>query len=77
MKRINKTGKKGFTLLEMMVVVAIIVVLAGISFISVSDAITRSKAHQSNEESRFVTQVQSQADYVRFSMLSGTPRFSA
>lgn len=77
MKKIDKMNRKGFTLLEVMVVVAIIVILAGISFINVSDALTRSNASKSAEESRFVTQVQSQGDYIRYSMLSGTPHFSS
>lgn len=77
MKKLTKVQKRGFTLIEIMVVVAILVILAGISFINVSDAITRSKAGQSTEESRFVTQVESQTEYIRYSMLSGTPRFSA
>ena len=77
MKRMNKTNRKGFTLLEIMVVVCILCVLAGLSFISVSDAINRSTAMRSAEDSRFVTQVQSQADYIRFSLLSGSARYSA
>ena len=77
MEKINKRDKKGFTLIEMMIVVAILVILASITFINAADAIQRSKNNATAEESRFVTQVQSQADYIRHSMLSGSPRFSA
>lgn len=76
MKRIIKTTKKGFTLLEMIIVVAILVILAGISFVNVTDSIHKAKNRQSSEESKFVTQVQSQADYCRRSILSKTPRLS-
>ena len=74
---LRKSNKSGFTLIEMMVVVAIVVILAGLTFINASEAIHRSKNGQSTEESRFVTQVQSQNDYLRFSLISGTPRFSS
>ena len=77
MEKINKRDKKGFTLIEMMIVVAILVILASITFLNAADAIQRSKNNAQAEESRFVTQVQSQADYIRHSMLSGSPRFSA
>ncbi|MBR4493535.1 MAG: prepilin-type N-terminal cleavage/methylation domain-containing protein [Saccharofermentans sp.] len=77
MEKINKRDKKGFTLIEMMIVVAILVILASITFLNAADAIQRSKNNATAEESRFVTQVQSQADYIRHSMLSGSPRFSA
>lgn len=77
MEKINKRDKKGFTLIEMMIVVAILVILASITFLNATDAIRRSKNNADAEESRFVTQVQSQADYIRHSMLSGSPRFSA
>ena len=77
MEKINKRDKKGFTLIEMMIVVAILVILASITFLNAAEAIQRSKNNATAEESRFVTQVQSQADYIRHSMLSGSPRFSA
>ena len=77
MEKINKRDKKGFTLIEMMIVVAILVILASITFLNAAYAIQRSKNNATAEESRFVTQVQSQADYIRHSMLSGSPRFSA
>ena len=77
MEKTNKRDKKGFTLIEMMIVVAILVILASITFLNAADAIQRSKNNATAEESRFVTQVQSQADYIRHSMLSGSPRFSA
>ncbi len=77
MEKINKRDKKGFTLIEMMIVVAILVILASITFLNATDAIRRSRNNAAAEESRFVTQVQSQADYIRHSMLSGSPRYSA
>ena len=77
MEKINKRDKKGFTLIEMMIVVAILVILASITFLNAADAIKRSKNNATAEESRFVTQVQSQADYIRHSMLSRSPRYSA
>ena len=77
MKKITKVNKGGFTLLELMLVIAILVILAGLSYISVSDALARHRNTQAREESKFMTQVQAQAAYVRHSMLSGTPRYSA
>lgn len=77
MEKINKRDKKGFTLIEMMIVVAILVILASITFLNAADAVQRSKNNATAEESRFVTQVQSQTEYIRHSMLSGSPRFSA
>ncbi len=76
MKKLKKVQKKGFTLIEVMVVVAIIVIMAGITFINVSDSIHKAHERQDREQSKFVTQVQSQAEYIRYSMLSGTPRLS-
>lgn len=77
MKKCRKINRRGFTLIEMMIVVAIVVILAGLTFINASDSIRRSKNGQSAEESRFVTQIQSQADHIRYSMLSHAPRYSA
>ena len=77
MKKITKVNKGGFTLLELMLVIAILVILAGLSYITVSEALDRHRNTQAREESKFMTQVQSQADHVRHSMLSGTPRYSA
>lgn len=77
MKKINKRDKKGFTLIEMMIVVAILVILASITFFNATDAIRRSKNNADTEESRFVTQVQSQTNYIRYSMLSGSPQYSS
>ena len=77
MEKINKRDKKGFTLLEMMIVVAILIILASITVFNIADAVQRSKNNATAEESRFVTQVQSQTEYIRHSMLSGSPRFSA
>ena len=76
MKKLKKVQKKGFTLIEVMVVVAIIVILAGITFINVSDSIHNAHDRQDREESKFSTQIQAQAEYIRYSMLSGTPRLS-
>lgn len=77
MEKINKRDKKGFTLLEMMIVVAILIILVSITVFNIADAVQRSKNKATAEESRFVTQVQSQANYIRHSMLSGSPRYSA
>ena len=77
MKKITKVNKGGFTLLELMVVIAIIVILSGITFFNFFDAKARHEATQSAAEDKFVTQFQSQTDHVRHSMLSGTPRYSA
>lgn len=76
MKKISKVNKGGFTLIEIMLVVAILVILAGLSFISVTDSLNRHRNTQAAAESKFMTQVQSEADYVRHSMLSGTPHYS-
>ena len=76
MEKINKRDKKGFTLLEMMIVVAILIILVSITVFNVADAVQRSKNKATAEESRFVTQVQSQANYIRHSMLSSTPRYT-
>ena len=56
--------------------IAIIVILAGLSYISVSDSLNRHRNTQAKAESRFMTQVQSEAVYVRHSMLSRTPHYS-
>ena len=77
MEKINKVSKRGFTLIEMMIVVAILVILASITFLNASEAIKNSKNNAAAEESRFVTQVQSQANYIRRSILSGSPHYSA
>ncbi len=76
MKKLKKVQKKGFTLIEVMVVVAIIVILAGITIINVSDSIHNAHDRQDREESKFSTQIQAQAEHIRYSMLSGTPRLS-
>ena len=77
MKKITKANKGGFTLLELMLVIAILVILAGLSYISVNDALARHRNTQVREESKFMTQNQSQNDYIRHSLLSGTPHASA
>ena len=76
MKKISKTNKGGFTLIEIMLVVAILVILASLSWIAWSDSLERHKNTQARESAKFMTQVQSQSDYVRHSMLSGTPSYS-
>lgn len=76
MKKLSKVEKKGFTLVEVMLVVAILVILTSLSFINVGDAINRARDRQDRESDKFVTQVQSQADYIRGSMLASTPRYS-
>ena len=77
MKKIMKVNKGGFTLLELMLVIAILCILAGLSFITVTDSLNRHRNTQAREESKFMTQIQSQSDYVRHSMLSGTPHAAA
>ena len=77
MKKISKVNKGGFTLIEIMLVVAIIVILASLSFISVSDSLNRHRNTQAAAESKFRTQVQSQTDYIRHGILSGTPSYGA
>lgn len=47
MKRINK-NKKGFTLVEMMLVIAIIVILAGVLALSIGNYIARAQAAASS-----------------------------
>ncbi len=43
MKKINKRGNKGFTLVEMVLVIAIIVILAGVLIMGVGDFIDRAR----------------------------------
>lgn len=76
MKRISKVNKGGFTLIEIMLVVAILVILASLSYISITESLNRHRNTQAAAESKFKTQVQADADYVRHSMLSGTPHYS-
>jgi prepilin-type N-terminal cleavage/methylation domain len=76
MKKLTKIQKRGFTLLEMVLVVAILVILASLSFINFTDSLQKSRDRQAAEESKFVTHVQSQADHVRRSILSREPRLS-
>ena len=53
MHRINKINKRGFTLIEMMMVVALIIVLASVLFIAVGDIYNRAKsANDTVEASR-------------------------
>jgi|GEM_PF-1714144 len=74
MKLIHKTNRKGFTLLEIMLVVAILVVLASISFINIGDSLEKSNARKSAESSKFVIGVQSETDYIRESILAVSQR---
>ncbi len=74
MKRVNKTTKKGFTLLEVMLVVAILTILASIAFINVGDTIEHAKMNQSSQQSKFQTQVEEQNNYVRNSILYASAR---
>ncbi len=77
MKRLHKTNKGGFTLVELMAVIAIIVILAAISFINVTDAMNHDEEVSDRDSAKFVTQVQSVNDNIRHSMLSGTPAYSS
>ena len=76
MKKINKVRKAGFTLIEMVLVIAIIVIMASIGWISWQTTWTRSQSASARDSEKFMHQMQSQADYVRLSMLSGTPAFA-
>ena len=77
MKKISKVNKGGFTLIEIMLVVAILVILASLSFISVSDSLNRHRNTQAAAESKFRTQISAESDYIRHSMLSRTPSYGA
>lgn len=74
MKRINKTNKMGFSLIEIMLVVAILVILASIAFINIGDTLHNAKMNQSNQQSKFQTQVEEQNNYVRNSILYSSTR---
>lgn len=76
MKKFYKTNKLGFTLVELMCVIAILIILTGIGFINWRDGIARGEDVQSRDSAKFVTQVQSANDNIRHNMLSGTPRYS-
>ncbi len=75
MEKIYKT-KRGFTLVEIMLVVAILVILASVGFISWVEGLERSENLQNRDTSKFVTHVQSQNNHIRRDMLSSTPRYS-
>lgn len=69
MKRIRKS-KIGFTLLEMVIVVAIIVILAGVITISIGTFISNSKARSiSADEARSSAVVNIQSSEARMSEL--------
>ena len=50
MHRINKTNKRGFTLIEVMMVIALIIVLASVLFIAVGDIMNRANAANDSVE---------------------------
>ena len=77
MKKINKVRKAGFTLIEMVLVIAIIVIMASIGWISWQTTWTRSQSASARDSAKFVTQVRSVNDNIRYSMLSGTPAYSS
>lgn len=71
MKKIVKvTSKKGFTLVEMMLVVAIIVLLAGVAFVSIGSVLSNSKSKQDKYQNTYIPAVDSRADAVRGMMSS-------
>ena len=76
MEKIYKT-KRGFTLVEIMIVVAILVILASVGFINWVDGLQKSQNVQDRDTSKFVTQVQSQNNYIRQSMLPARSGYSA
>ncbi|MCQ2528629.1 MAG: prepilin-type N-terminal cleavage/methylation domain-containing protein [Saccharofermentans sp.] len=72
MKKITKISKKGFTLVEMMLVVAIIVVLAGVAFVSIGTVLRDSKNKQNQYKSSHIPAVDSKAGSVR-QIMNTTP----
>ncbi len=76
MEKIYKT-KRGFTLVEIMLVVAILVILASVGFINWVDGLQKSQNVQDRDTSKFVTKVQSQNNYIRQSMLPARSGYSA
>ena len=73
MKKITKiTSKKGFTLVEMMLVVAIIVILAAVGFISIGTVLQTTKKKQNDYKSSHIPAVDSKAGSVR-AIMNSTP----
>lgn len=73
MKKVMKvTSKKGFTLVEMMLVVAIIVILAGVATISIGTVLQKSKKTQNAYKSEHIPAVDSKAGSVR-AIMNSTP----
>lgn len=65
MKKIAKmTSKRGFTLVEMMLVVAIIVILAGVAFLSIGTVIQDSKKKQDKYQNSYIPAVDNKAESV-------------
>lgn len=66
MKRlVKKSSKKGFTLIEMMLVVAIIVVLAAVGIIGIGSALSSAESNQNKMESEYQPKIDAQASNVR------------
>lgn len=73
MKKYSKiASKRGFTLVEMMLVVAIIVILAGVAFVSIGSAITKSKSQQDKYSNSYEPAVNDANSSVR-GILASTP----
>lgn len=71
MKKLNKvTSKKGFTLVEMMLVVAIIVVLAGVAFLSIGSVLQNSRNRQDTYKDSYIPKVDERASSVHNIMTS-------
>ena len=69
----KKTNKKGFTLVEMMLVIAIIVILASVAAIGIGDALERYRAKQEMYKNEYVPAVNQAQLNVRDRMTTTRP----
>ena len=75
MKKVTKiVNKKGFTLVEMMLVVAIVVIMAGVAFLSIGSVLSNSKTRQDNYKNSYIPKVDAKADSVRGINSSRSPK---
>lgn len=66
MKKLNKIRcRKGFTLVEMMLVVAIIVILAAVAVFGIGSALANSKSKNDRLANDYQPKIESQAEAVR------------
>ncbi|MCQ2532754.1 MAG: prepilin-type N-terminal cleavage/methylation domain-containing protein [Saccharofermentans sp.] len=71
MKKIVKvTSKKGFTLVEMMLVVAIIVILASVAFVSIGTVLQDSGKKQNKYKDSYIPAIDQKASSVQKIMQS-------